>query len=92
MAEIRKGDLAICTGTCCTDIDVGLIVQAQKIVVDDFECEDCGKLYVGLSAIVSINGQELWKPLPWLRRIDPLTEPTDTSAVTHIARTFKERA
>lgn len=76
--EIKAGDLVVVVATCCTDIDVGLIATVESIQYAAGRCADCRSLYQGWEATIRHFGQVLYKPISWLRRIDPLSEPETT--------------
>lgn len=83
---IKKGDLVVVTGTgCkCQERDIGLIMTVEGVTFEDrVGCIYCGFVAPqGLCAEFIRDGRHAWKPLPWLKKIDPPAEQstTDTPA------------
>lgn len=77
MSAIVPGDLVICVHVHCAASSkfLGRIKRVTEILPAGYgQCMQCGQCRVGPFPVVSGTNGMFW-PVPWVRKIEPLTEP-----------------
>lgn len=79
---IRVGDLVMIKQVCCDlkAYGLGMIFKVERIEsYDDYGTRCCGPLMNGsMIAYGCLSGRSGYHPIPWLRKIPPLSEPETT--------------
>lgn len=91
MEQIKAGDLVMVVGSCCGKSDtMGVIREVRQVRFDTVECVHCLRPHPSEVAHLSDDDMHGWVPLPWLKRIDPLSDPEE--AQTKVEREIKKRS